>query len=915
MLVALVAVVGGLLFALTTMANPDDVLHVAIGLAAVLAALAIVAGVCAVIGATVGAAALIGVLVLAAILGVLIGAMALAVLLAGALSDSFAKLPEIANNIADFMENLSRLNDIGMVDIGPLAEALGSIFAISLVGGVDSILSIVAELEEGKSAAEMMAEDMIAIADAFVHYQEAVDRVDGINIDNGAVLKAVGTTFVASLAGFGDSILSIASEIEEGKTSVEMIASDMEALATGFEKYATTMERFNGIEIDVTGLNDAIASVGKAAFTGFGESLASIITEIEGKGTAVEMIASDMDALGDGFSKFAESMERYQSITIDTTGINSLVDSIGKISFTGFFEGIANLILGDDEKTMVTQFADDMGVLAEALGEWQTQMAPLGSIDIPTDSINHIKDALDSIKEGGLLDSVLNFFGVDTAPDYTSFKEGAKQLGEALTEFSTSLGEGFDTGKLDTAIESIKKLSEVGVALGDVDFGGWFHDGVLTTFANELVEMVPNLNQFVDSFTNIESFTKVATAVNKISSAVSTLSTIKFGKGDLMNTDTINKIKQNITSIIEMFGQLKSADVSAVNKFTNAITKLNGTNISDAAKKVSTAGATKGAGKDTGKALSESVASGIDSTVIAKALLKAVKSAASGVDVSSYTKLGTKLGTQVSNGIKRTTETLKSTAKTVGTNFTSALANAITSTTAKVRTASSSMAKAASDAANNQRSQFETVGRNFVNGLANGIMSNASVAISAAARVATEALRAAKAALDIHSPSRETDKVGKFFDLGFANGIRRFGKNVYSESTGVASLAMQGLKEAIDFTSDLLMGDGTDGPVITPILDLSEIQNGASEIGSILGSTNPDVTLGNLRAISFNADTMRQQRTSNDLLRAIDSLGSSISNTSSGDTIIIDGITYDDGSNVSDAVRSLIRAVKVERRA
>lgn len=911
---ALVAIIGAVLFALATIPDPNAVLTVAEALAVALVAIGVVALICAGIG-KLGPAAFLGVLVIAALMAAIVGVAALAVLLAGALSDSFAKLPEIGNNIADFMQNLSRLNDIGMVDIGPLAEALGSIFAASLVGGVDSLLSVVSEWQEGKTAAQTVADDMIAIVDAFDHFQTTMDRLDGIEIDTTPLDNAIKVVGKASFTGFGESLASIISHWEGEGTAVEMVSSDMEALATGFSKFAKIMDKFKDIEIDTSGINSVVESIDHISLVGFAESLASIVPEVQGKGTAVEMIASDMGALGDGFSKFAESTQKWQGITIDTTGINSLADSIKNISFTGLFEGIANLVLGDDEKTVVTQFADDMGVLAEALGEWQTQMAPIGSIDIPTDSINRIKDALDSIKEGGLLDSVLNFFGVDTAPDYTSFKEGAKQLGEALTEFSTSLGEGFDTGKLDTAIESIKKLSEVGVALGDIDFGGWFHDGVLTTFANELVEMVPNLNQFVDSFTNIESFTKVATAVTKISSAVSTLSTIKFGKGDLMNTDTINKIKQNITSIIEMFGQLKSADVSAVNKFTNALTKLNGTNISDAAKKVSTAGATKGAGKDTGKALSESVASGIDSAVIAKALMKAVKSAASGVDVSSYTKLGTKLGTQVSNGIKRTTETLKSTAKTVGTNFTSALANAITSTTAKVRTASSSMAKAASDAANNQRSQFETVGRNFVNGLANGIMSNASAAISAAARVATEALRAAKAALDIHSPSRETDKVGKFFDLGFANGIRRFGKNVYSESTGVASLAMQGLKEAIDFTSDLVMGDGTGGPVITPILDLSEIQNGASEIGSILGSTNPDVTLGNLRAISFNADTMRQQRTNNDLLRAIDSLGSTISNTSSGDTIIIDGITYDDGSNVSDAVRSLIRAVKVERRA
>ena len=34
----------------------------------------------------------------------------------------------------------------------------------------------------------------------------------------------------------------------------------------------------------------------------------------------------------------------------------------------------------------------------------------------------------------------------------------------------------------------------------------------------------------------------------------------------------------------------------------------------------------------------------------------------------------------------------------------------------------------------------------------------------------------------------------------------------------------------------------------------------------------------------------------------------------SGDTNIVNGVTYDDGSNVSTAVRDLVRAAKIKRR-
>lgn len=779
-LALLVGVIGTVLLLLTTMTDPSAVLPVAGGILLVAIAISAVLGVCAAVG-SVAPAALAGIGLMTLCIGAFIGLAALAVFLTGALSGSFAKLPQIADDIAGFMENLSKLNDIGTVDVAPLAEALGAIAGISVVG-------------------------------------------------------------------FADSLLSIATEIQSGKTAAQTVADDMSAVA-------------------------------------------------------------------EGFGKFAEAMDKYGDITIDTTGLDAIVDTIGEISLQGFFTSLGNLLLGEDQISQVDQFATDMGTLASALSAWQTEMEPLAEINVPTDAIAKIKEALDSIKEGGIIDSVLNFFGVDTTPDYTSFSEGVKGLGKAINDFSNSLGENFDEAKLTTAIDAIKKLSEVGVALGDVDFGGWFHDGVLTTFANELVEMVPNLNQFVDSFSNLESFTKVATAVSKISSSVSTLSTIKFGKSDLMNTEMISQIKQNIDSVIQIFSNIQTADISAVNRFSSALTKLNNINLAEAAKKVSAAASTKESGKETGKQLSESIASGVDSSIIARALTKAVKAAVSGIDTSKYTTLGKNLGTQVSKGIQRASDALKESAKTIGTNFTTALANAIRSTTSKVTTASGNMAKSAATTANNYRSQFQTAGSNFSAGLANGILANRSAAINAAATVAAEALRAAKEKLDMHSPSRETEKVGKFFDLGFARGISRFGSTVLSESVGVADIAMKGLQRAVDLAADMAMGDGIGSPVITPILDLSEIQNGASEIGSILGSSRPDVTLGNLRAISFNADALRQQRTNNDLLTAIQTLGSDLSNSPSGDTYIVNGITYDDGSNVSDAVRSLIRAVKVERRA
>ena len=56
-----------------------------------------------------------------------------------------------------------------------------------------------------------------------------------------------------------------------------------------------------------------------------------------------------------------------------------------------------------------------------------------------------------------------------------------------------------------------------------------------------------------------------------------------------------------------------------------------------------------------------------------------------------------------------------------------------------------------------------------------------------------------------------------------------------------------------------------------------------------------------------------QNGTNNEVVSALKDLKNSIDSTS-GDTYYFDGITYDDGSNISDAVQTLVRAARVERR-
>ena len=205
-------------------------------------------------------------------------------------------------------------------------------------------------------------------------------------------------------------------------------------------------------------------------------------------------------------------------------------------------------------------------------------------------------------------------------------------------------------------------------------------------------------------------------------------------------------------------------------------------------------------------------------------------------------------------------------------------------------------------------------GKNFAKGFADGINDNRYLAIDAGTKLGNAAYEAAKRAIDSHSPSKKAMKLGNFFGLGFINGIHEYTSDAYNESYSMAEQASKGLSNAISSINDILNNDGTNQPVIRPVLDLSDVENGISNIGSMFGT--PSIGLmNNLNSVSVGMNYRNQNGGNKEIVSAIDKLNNSIiSDNKSGNTYNINGINYDNNSAVSDAVSQLIRAINVERR-
>lgn len=149
----------------------------------------------------------------------------------------------------------------------------------------------------------------------------------------------------------------------------------------------------------------------------------------------------------------------------------------------------------------------------------------------------------------------------------------------------------------------------------------------------------------------------------------------------------------------------------------------------------------------------------------------------------------------------------------------------------------------------NQYNEFHNAGVYLVDGFISGIEDNIDRAARAAAEMARAASDAANEELDINSPSKVAYKTGSFFGLGFVNAITEYTDKAYTAGKEMASSARTGLGEAISRISDAINGDLDMDPTIRPVLDLSNVEEGASRLNALFSRN---------QALSISADMNRK---------------------------------------------------------
>ena len=168
--------------------------------------------------------------------------------------------------------------------------------------------------------------------------------------------------------------------------------------------------------------------------------------------------------------------------------------------------------------------------------------------------------------------------------------------------------------------------------------------------------------------------------------------------------------------------------------------------------------------------------------------------------------------------------------------FVNALADAVRSNSGAVADAAINLINAFIDAVGTMTSRFFEAGANAVEGFIDGLLSMPGRLWDAGCSLGRKALDAAKASLDINSPSKEMEQVGIFADMGLINGLKMYSNKVYNSGYNVGKQALSAAKDSMKQMNGLI-DDPNYNPTITPVLDLTNIQNGANEIDNMLNSS------------------------------------------------------------------------------
>lgn len=759
----------------------------------------------------------------------------------------------------------------GLKAMSGTAKGAGSLLLAAVaLGALTPVLLVL-----GRMSWESIGKSMTAIAAAFT--------VLGLA---GLILKPV----VPTIALLGASIALIGVGCLAAGAGLELLSAGLAALVGVTVASATGIAA--SLKVILLGILNMVPELASSFETALRSIMQTLINLIpEASQALVQLILGVLNAIADNIPQL---MDGVSNLVLGL--IRSLTTKLPEftVALVNFLATLFNS-LAEDIQPLIDGFANLFGAIikgaATALGPViKDVVRPILEVfaEIVDSIAPYIPDICDAISD--IVDAVTNA-AIEIAPyiqgTVTIIAMAIETIALRVTEI---------VQQIPVIIQSITDL---------IRTGGSVINGILLNIAEIIRSVGETINEVFNGISEVISSCgdAIESSLNGIADAVSS---VFGGIADVISSTgkAIRDVLDGIADIIDSIGRAALNAGAGFEKLANGVATITGLNLADMAKSLA------------------AVAVGVGNIASHGNGLKKCGDAMSKLEKSAT------ISSQAFEAMSESMELVSSTLSIVGDvaeSSMAAFASAVSDSSGafdvfidSTGTAQDSIKEfgSALDAAisgiNSYYTNFYKCGEYLVTGFANGIRSNSYKAKLAAIGMANLADQAARERLGIHSPSKVFKEIGGYVSKGFASGIKNFS---YLSSMAVEDMS----RDTIDTTSRVLSSissaltdDVNTQPTIRPIVDLSNVESSSDAISSMLAMDPTVSAFSNVHSISTMMNR-NQNGPNDDVVSAIKDLGRTIGRTS-GDTYQINGITYDSGSEVSEAIQTLIRASIIEGR-
>lgn len=613
-------------------------------------------------------------------------------------------------------------------------------------------------------------------------------------------------------------LILTAANILDGLTSWFTGGSSLSGFAEEMVPFGKAMKQFSD---EISGIDGE--AVSNAAIAG--KTLAEMADTLPNTGGVVGFFAgeNDMNAFGEQLIPFGRAMRNFANevagidasvITEAATAGKALAEMASTVPNSG---GVVGFFAGEND---MDDFGEQLVPFGRAMKNFSDAVSGLKA-DVIQNSVTAGQALLELANTVPNTGGVVSWFTGDN--DLETFGEQLVPFGTAMKNYSLAVT-GLDASVVTNSANAAKALVELSNNLPNS--GGivsWFTgDNDIASFGEQLVSFGQSFAAYYNSVSGVD--------VAKLSGVV-----VEFRN----LVDLANGIKSVDTSGMSTFAQnLTNLGNAGIDGFINAFTNAN-SRVSTAANTMVTTFI------NAAKAQQGNLTSTF--TTMINGIVTAFTS-----KYSQFTIMGQTMMTNFISGIRTGDASARSAFVVIVSGCLTAIRNkfyefntvgqtTMTNLIAGIRT-KNQLAKDAFvqiinsclTAIRNKYTDFYNAGKYLVEGFAAGITANTYMAEARARAMARAAAAAAEAELDINSPSKVGYRIGGFFGMGFVNSLIDYTDKSYDAGASVAKSAKEGLRNAVSKIGDFIENGIDSQPTIRPLLDLSDVTEGAGRLSALL---------------------------------------------------------------------------------